>query len=228
MQAQQHVIELIQQAFRQTDHPGDAFLQGSNEGCEPAEVTAPFKGVTHWTQIDPSILDPNYTALSFFSEGGFRHFLPAYLVADMNGQLQTADPLFHLTNGFFDRSIKVPVGSRTFTKFIGKSGFVNPRRYGAMTWHDYARSKLAVFTREEAGAIVAYLEWKREQDEPDIDRDEIDAALNGFWRLRAREAPTQAALHRHLTEEAEYMKSLDSNRFHGENLDVSVDKNKTG
>ena len=39
----QVVIEQIREAFRATEHPGDAFLQGSQEGCEPAEVTAPFK-----------------------------------------------------------------------------------------------------------------------------------------------------------------------------------------
>lgn len=208
MQDKQQLIELIQQAFRETEHPGDAFLQGSHEGCEPVEVTAPFKGVRHWTEIDEAILDPNYTALSFFSEGGFRHFLPAYLIADLSERLQTADPVFHLTNGFFDRTAKLPAGSRTFDKMIGRSGFVNPRRYGAMTWHDYARSKLAVFTREEAGAIVAYLEWKRDSDESGIDREEIDAALDGFWRRRAKEAPTQAELQRQIREEAEYLNHL--------------------
>lgn len=206
----QSLIALIQQAFQETEHPGDAFLQGSNEGCEPAEVTAPFKGGRHWSQIDSALLDPNYTALSFFSEGGFRHFLPAYLIADVNGQLQTADPVFHLTNGFLDRNVTVPVGSRTFEKVIGKSGFVNPRRYGAMTWHDYARHKLAVFTREEARAIVAYLEWKREREATGLEREEIDAALDGFWRRRVREAPAQATLQRHIKEEADYVKHLNS------------------
>lgn len=208
MQDTQGLIALIHEAFRETEHPGDAFLQGSHEGCEPAEVTASFKGVMHWTQIDPSILDANYTALSFFSDGGFRHFLPAYLIADVYGRLQTADPVFHLTNGFFDHRVKVPAGSRTFEKVIGKSGFVNPRRYGAMTWHDYARSKLAVFTREETTAIVAYLEWKRAHDDAGIARDEIDAALDAFWRKRASEAPTQAALQQHIKEEAEYLNHL--------------------
>jgi hypothetical protein len=75
MQDKQKVIEVIRDAFRDTEHPGDPFLQGSQEGYEPAEVTAPFKGVTHWSEIDPTILDPNYTPLSFISEGGFRHFL---------------------------------------------------------------------------------------------------------------------------------------------------------
>ena len=204
----QKVIELIEAAFRDTEHPGDVFLQGSHEGCEPAEATAPFKGVRHWSQIDPSILDVNYTALSFFSDGGFRHFLPAYLIADLHEVLQTADPVFHLTNGFFDRIVTVPGGARAFERAIGKSAFVNPRRYGAMTWQDHARNRLAVFTREEAGAIVAYLEWKRDVDEHRMDREEIDAALNEFWRTRAREAPTQAALQRHIREEREYLNSL--------------------
>lgn len=208
MQDKQTVITLIQQAFRETEHPGDAFLQGSSEGCEPAEATAPFKGVSHWTQIDQAILDPNYTALSFLSDGGFRHFLPAFLIADVNDQLQTADPVFHLTNGFFDRAVKLPAGSRTFDKSIGKSGFVNPKRYGAMTWHDYAQSKLAVFTREEAGAIVAYLEWKRDSDAFRTDREEIDAALDSFWRRRMAEAPTQAALQHWVREEEEYLNHL--------------------
>ena len=57
----QQVIEQIRQAFRETEHPGDAFLQGSQEGCEPAEVTAPFKGVAHWSQVDAAILDPRAT-----------------------------------------------------------------------------------------------------------------------------------------------------------------------
>lgn len=70
----QSLIALIQQAFQETEHPGDAFLQGSDEGCEPAEVTAPFKGGRHWSQMDPALLDPNYTALSFFSEGGVPSF----------------------------------------------------------------------------------------------------------------------------------------------------------
>ena len=202
------LIEQIHEAFRETEHPGDAFLQGSQEGCEPAEVTAPFKGIAHWTQVDPAILDPNYTALSFFSEGGFRHFLPAFLIADLQGRLQTADPVFHLTNGFSDRVVKIPAGSRVYEKTIGKSAFVNPRRYGAMTWHDYVRNKLAIFTREEAGAIVAYLEWRRDADSLEINRQEIDAALDGFWRQRAKEAPTQKVLQRCIQEEAEYLKDL--------------------
>ena len=208
MHDKEKVIELIQKAFRDTEHPGDAFLQGSREGCEPAEVTAPFMGMTHWTQIDPAILDANYTALSFFSEGGFRQFLPAFLIADLEEKLDTADPVFHLTNGFSDRVVKLSAGSRMHEKISGKSAFVNPRRYGAMTWHDHARAQLSIFTQEEAGAIVAYLEYKRDADPHGPYRHDIDAALAGFWRGRSEHGPTQESLRRHLQAEAEYMKDL--------------------
>jgi hypothetical protein len=204
----QRVIRQIREAFRETDHPGETFLQGSQEGCESAEVTAPFKEIAHWTQIDPVSLDPNYTALSFFSEGGFRHFLPAFLVADLEDKLQTADPVFHLTNGFSNTVVKLPVGSGVYEKTIGKSAFVNPKRYGAMTWHDHARAQLSIFTREEAAAIVAYLEYKRNADPHRLNHDEIDAALDGFWRDRAAHAPTQSELRRHQQAEAEYIKNL--------------------
>ena len=110
MPDRRQVIEHIRQAFRDTERPGDAFLQGSHEGCEPGESVAPFIGVADWSQLDAEILDASYTALSFFSEGGFRYFLPAYLIADLEERLQTADPVFHLTNGFSDKVVKIPAG----------------------------------------------------------------------------------------------------------------------
>ena len=210
MPERRQVIEHIRQAFRGTERPGDAFLQGSHEGCEPGESVAPFMGVADWSTLDPAILDASYTALSFFSEGGFRYFLPAYLIADLEERLQTADPVFHLTNGFSDRVVTLPVGPRIYKKTIGKSAFVNPQRYGAMTWQDHARRQLSVFTREEAGAIVAYLEYKRDQDSHGLNTQEINAALDGFWRDRAATGPIQHAISQHLKEEADYLNDITS------------------
>ena len=138
-------------------------------------------------------MDGHANALSFFSEAGFRYFLPAYMICDLRGLLQTADPLFHLTHGFSDRSTEVPAGERTFVIRHGRSAFINPRRYGAMTSYDYARWRLSVFTREEANAIVAYLEHKRDSDPDVIDSEAIDAALDSFWLERARTAPKPRA-----------------------------------
>jgi hypothetical protein len=208
MQIKQRVIEHIRQAFCETERPGDAFLQGSHEGCEPGESVAPFMGVTDWSQLDPAILDASYNALSFFSEVGFRYFLPAYLIADLQVRLQTADPVFHLTNGFSDKVVKFPAGQRIYEKTIGKSAFVNPRRYGAMTWHDHARCQLSVFTREEAGAIVAYLEYKRDADPHGLYAEEINTALDSFWRDRAANGPTLQTIRQHLNEEAEYLRDI--------------------
>ena len=204
----QTVIECIREAFHATEHPGDAFLQGSHEGCEPAEVTAPFKGMAHWSAAEPAMLDANDTALGFFSEGAFRHFLPAFLISDLQGQLRTADPLFHLTNGFSEQVVALPAGGRVFEKTIGKSAFVNPRRYGAMTWYDFARARLSIFTREEALAIVAYLEYQRDADPDGTNQEVVQAALDGFWLARAQEAPTQAMLTAHLKAEADYISAL--------------------
>ena len=208
MREKQQVIDLIRKAFRETPHPGDVFLVGSREGCEPAEVISAFMGVTDWSQVTSEILDGHSDALSFFSEGGFRFFLPAYLIADLEGQLQIADPLFHLTGGFSDAVVQVPTKGRVYEKTIGKSALLNPRRYGAMTFYDYARYRLSIFTCEEAEAIVAYLEYRRDSDSDGIETSGIKAALDDFWRERATTAPHASALQKHVDDEAACLRDL--------------------
>jgi hypothetical protein len=170
-------------------------------------VVGAFKGLTRWQDVDPAVLDANYSALSFFSEGGLRFFLPAFLVADLRDQLNTADPIFHLTNGFHDASVELTIRARVFQRRVGKSTFMNPRRYGAMTSQDYARYRLSIFTREEARAIVAYLEERRESDSG-IRQKEIDVALDSYWRDRAEHAPTGHDLTQYLQEEADFLKGI--------------------
>jgi len=202
------VIEEIRRAFGGNVHPGKRFLQGSFEGCEPYDEVGPFEKEEDWKSIDAGFLDGHANALSFFSEAGFRYFLPAYLISDLHGQLQTADPLFHLTHGFSDWTTEVPAGDRTFAIRHGKTAFINPRRYGAMTSYDYARCRLSVFTREEATAIVAYLEFKRDLDPDVIDRTAIEAALQSFWLERAQTAPPVRSLAQHIAEQEEYLAAI--------------------
>ena len=184
------IIEKIRDAFRRVPFPGDAFLQGSSDGCEPYEEAVHFKGKADWTALEAAFLDERYCALSFLSEGAFRFFIPAWIVADLQRALRTADPSFHLTSGFADQR-HAPDEQTTWE--WGGSVLLNPRRYGAMRWIDHARYRLSVFAREEASAIVDYLRWRQELTlgEDAEEATTISVALDRFWMERARSAPTQ-------------------------------------
>ena len=202
------VIKKIRKAFGNNAYPGDSYLQGSFDGCEPYEEVVPFKGREDWEHIDGEVLDKHSGALNFFSEAGLRFFLPAYLIADLKGELRSADPVFVLTHGFGDLAVNVPTKTRAFVREIGRTTLVNPKRYGAMTFYDYARWRLAVFSREEAQAIVAYLRYRRDTDFEDLDKKRIDAALNLYWLERAENAPSDENLKQHLVEEAEFLAAI--------------------
>ena len=211
MSDKETVINHIREAFGKVEYPGDEFLQGSFDGCEPYEVVDPFKGKNDWRTVDAEFLDAHYDALNFLSEGGFRFFLPAYLIADLQGNFQTADPVFYLTHGFSDGSVEVPGKTRTFVRRFGKSALVNPRRYGAMTSYDYAQYRLSVFTKEEAQAIVAYLKYRRDADPHNVDKGAIEAALTVYWLERAANAPSAEGLKHHVEEEADFVREMDPN-----------------
>ncbi len=202
------VIEIVERAFEAVPHPGAAFLLGSHDGEEPVEEVSAFHGMTDWHAPAPEFLDAHYTVLSFFSEGGFRYFLPAFIVADVRDTLQTADPVFHLTHGFVDFTATHEIGGRAFSRKSGRSQFINPRRYGAITFLDYSRYRLSVFAREESAAIVAYLEFIRELEARATDHEPIDRALEEFWHERAASAPTSVDLRRYLDEQARYIDAL--------------------
>ena len=172
MHDKEAVATQIAQAFATVEYPGDWCLRASNEGDEPYLLEQEFKGKTDWQTLDPAFLDQApggfASALSFFSDEAFHFYLPAYLIADLRGQLDRTNPVYHLTHGLDDSS---------------RSQRINPRRYGERTWFEHARHKFAVFTKGKAAAIVAYLNWKRDEDE--FEHQSIDEALTNYWRERA-------------------------------------------
>jgi hypothetical protein len=175
------LIRRIRVAFANTPYPGDPFLVGSSEGCEPRDAVGPFIGQRDWQSIPLALLEADYTALGFFSEGAFRFFLPAYLVADLEQQLVTVDVLYPLTAPFGDA-----FGAQ----------FINPRRFGAMTWLDHGRHRFSVFSREESAAILEYLQNKQQQDSSLSPNESaaISQAIDRFWRERAESAPSSERL----------------------------------
>jgi hypothetical protein len=162
----------IVKAFAAVEYPGDWCLRGGNEGDERYLLEQEFKGKIDWRTLDPAFLDQApggfASALSFFSDEAFHFYLPAYLIADLRGQLNWTNPVYHLTHGLDETS---------------RRRRINPRRYGERTWFEHARHKFAMLTREEAAAIAAYLSWKRDEDE--FERQSIDDALTNYWHDRA-------------------------------------------
>lgn len=203
------VIQSVEAGFAHAPFPGAAFLVGSREGCEPEEVCGPFREHTDWRGLEPAFLDASYTALSFFSEGAFRFFLPAFFLADVHDRLETADPMQHLISAFWDGEVTVADagGPRPLVRRFGGSELLNPRRYGAMRFRDYGLFRLSVFCREECGAIVDYLRFKQRGDT--MYASQIQAALDAFWLGRAANAPTAAEIQAHLDEEARYADYLE-------------------
>ena len=132
MNGKELVIREIQAAYINNEYPGDNYLQGSVEGSEPFEEIEPFKGQKDWMKIPSQVLNRHAGALNFFSEAGFRYFLPAYLVADLSSELMYADPTFHLIHGFSERSVEQVIGTRVFVRKIGKNAFVNPKVNGVL------------------------------------------------------------------------------------------------
>jgi hypothetical protein len=212
MTKKEEVLSKIRVAFGNHEYPGDAFLQGSTEGCEPYDEVAPFQGRKDWQSLEPDFLDAHAGALSFFSEAGLRFFLPAFLIADIKEELKFADPLMSLTYGFSDKEVKATMNNQDFVVRSGKSTLLNPLRYGAATFLDYLRYRFSIFTREEAQAIVAYLEYKRDLDARSPGRPRIDAALDEYWRDRAANAPDAESLRRHLKEKNEFITATDPTR----------------
>src|SRR6266436_2057798 len=90
---------VIREAFARVQYPGDWCLRGSNEGEEPFLLEEEFRGKTDWHALDGGFLDQAPagfgTALCFFSDEAFHFYLPAYLIADMDGQLQKVDPAYY-------------------------------------------------------------------------------------------------------------------------------------
>jgi hypothetical protein len=159
-------------AFAHVEYPGDWCLRDSNEGDEPYLLEQEFKGKTDWRILDAEFIDQAPSgfgsALSFFSDEAFHFYLPAYLIADIDGLLERTNPSFHLCLGLDDES---------------RNERINPRRYGERTWLDEAKYKFSIFNDAEATAIVSYMTFIREHDE--FNQQLIDQALKNYWLERA-------------------------------------------
>lgn len=165
--------QLIRNSFSDVERPPPWCLSNGVEGDECEALRRDFEDVPAWDSLTPEFLDktPNGlgSALSIFSDEAFRYYLPAFVIADLDGCLQRSDPVFHLTHGL-DQSKDVKI---------------NTRRYGERTFGDLAHYRFSVFDRKQATAILEYLLYRAALDEPDVPS--IRLAIDTYWADRASE-----------------------------------------
>ena len=171
-QDRERLKEQIRQAFASAQRPPNGSLSGSGEGDEGKLLEEEFADKHDWRALDADFLDraPSQyaSALSFFSDEALGYFLPAYLIADLDGRLDRVDLPFRLTIGFTNQAKATPL---------------NPQRYGDLTRFDAAKQRFSKLTPEEAAAVAAYLKHKLATYE--LDGSEIEQALRNYWRPAA-------------------------------------------
>lgn len=170
----QDLIERIRAAFAEVPFPGDDDLAGVSHGDEPAAVRRDFAGKDNWQMLDARFLDQApegwATALAFFSPAAYRFYLPAYLIADIRGELSAVDPSFSLCWAF-----REPTSSRRIAA-----------AWGGGTVREHAAERFSTFDSVQCKVILAYLRWKQSSDAMD---DLIERAIDNYWTTRAPESP---------------------------------------
>jgi hypothetical protein len=169
----ERIKEQIRRAFISAKRPPNGSLHGTIEGDEPPLLEADFQDKHDWRALDGAFLDQapkGYaSAFSFFSDDALRYFLPAFLIADLDGQLDRVDVPSRLSSWFTDES---------------RSALVNPRRYGNPTKFEAKTQRFRNLAPEEVAAVVTYLEHAAKHYQ--FCREPIDEALANYWRPRLR------------------------------------------
>ena len=162
------LIKMIEVAFSNVQYPGDDCLTDSfGEEAEALEIE--FRDKTDWKVLDSEFLNQAPggwgSAVSFFSAAALQFYLPAYLIADIDGSLEIGDASTRLCAFVTPQMEK---------KKIAKV-------YGGGTLGEHARKEFSRFTALQVSAIVSYLWWKLEQEDYNPT---IEQALENYWLER--------------------------------------------
>jgi hypothetical protein len=170
------LLREIEAAFADVEYPGDDALVDGSYGEDPAAITAELRGETDWRRLSSERLDRvpggRGTALAFFSDAAFRFYLPAYMTADVRGELSLAAPEVRLCWSLTPQS----------------AGQKIAEVWGGGTVGERARRCFDALEPRQAAVVVEYLLWKLERlgyDDPAITQ-----ALDHYWLERSAEAET--------------------------------------
>lgn len=165
------LVYRIQSAFADVPYPGDDNLTDSF-GDEADALRVDFRGRIDWTLLDTEFLNQAPegwgTALSFFSAAALHFYLPAYLIADIEGRLDIGDATSRLCSFLVS-----PMNTKRLAKV-----------YGGGTLGEHARNEFERFNAVQVSSIVAYLLWKLDRDG---DNPTIEQALENYWLVREAE-----------------------------------------
>lgn len=146
-------------------------IVNSGVGEEPLLTAAEFADKEDWTQLSGAWLDQApagwASALHFLSDEAACFHIPAFLAADLRGELKRVEPVFHLTHGFDDMYRDLPIGHN---------------RQDSLT--DEKKRRWSHLTSQQALAIVHYLEWRIWRYGKDMAYAEAEA-LAAYWYGRA-------------------------------------------
>ncbi len=83
----EEIKQAIRGAFADVPYPGDAAIVPRH--CdEEEEIRRDFKGY-HWREVPHAVISYNYFALPLFSDKGIQFYLPAYILAGLEGDDET-------------------------------------------------------------------------------------------------------------------------------------------
>lgn len=167
------IIEDIHRAFSDMEPPFR--IVDSEEGEEPHELSKAFKHKPEWKSMEPHFIDsvPNglSSSLSFFGIEAFHYYIPAYIVADLNNQLESVNVVFHLTHGLDNES---------------KDEKINELRYGERTWFNFKQDYFSPFSKDQVQCLIDYLELRLKESEYEFERNSIQEALDNYWIQRRK------------------------------------------
>jgi hypothetical protein len=176
---------LIRQAFADVAYPGDGNLVAhADYGDEHTWTKEAFRGLDDWQTLAPAFLDNPLdgwgTALYFFTPAAFQFYLPAYLLADLDKQLEQVDPASSLYFGLTDADQAKPTSRKTRQQAQNRGG---------LTQFDVRSQRFADFTPAQVDAVVAYLRYKLNDRSPyDTSRQYITQALQSYWLKHTSDA----------------------------------------
>jgi hypothetical protein len=162
----EELILKIIEAFSENEFPGNDDLVIQSYGEEPDLVRNHFVGQDRWNKLTPKFIDYE-GALSFFSDNAFRFYIPAFMIADINEQLENNFPDVRLCSFLIPESENNKIA----------------KKWGGGTMGEKAKECFKHFSDEQANAITTYLYWKLLQDKDNLI---IEQALQHYWLKRIK------------------------------------------